>query len=85
MRKTVPAAQRIKAGLPLGTEVAHRPGTGGDNEGINLCTNDVGIVTLPNGNHLLLAIFIKGSTKDTATRERTIAQITRVLYEAWPH
>ena len=63
MRKTVPAAQRIKAGLPPGTEVAHRPGTGNDNEGINLCTNDVGIVTLPNGNHLLLAIFIKGSTE----------------------
>ena len=85
MRKTVPAAQRIKAGLPPGTEVAHRPGTGGDNEGINLCTNDVGIVTLPNGNHLLLAIFIKGSPKDTATRERTIAQITRALFDTWPH
>lgn len=85
MRKTVPAAGRIKAGLPPGTEVAHRPGSGGDNEGVNLCTNDVGIVTLPNGDHLLLAIFIKGSPKDTATRERTIAQITRALFEAWPH
>ncbi len=85
MRKTVPAAERIKAGLPPGTEVAHRPGTGGDNEGINLCTNDVGIVTLPNGNHLLLTIFIKGSPKDIATRERTIAQITRALFDAWPH
>ena len=85
MRKTVPAAQRIKAGLPAGTELAHRPGTGGDNEGINLCTNDVGIVTLPNGNHLLLAIFIKGSPKDTAARERTIAQITRALFDAWPN
>jgi beta-lactamase class A len=83
MRKTVPAAARIKAGLPAGIPLAHRPGTGGDNEGINLCTNDTGIATLPNGNHLLVAVFIKGSDKDLATRERTISQITRALYDAW--
>jgi beta-lactamase class A len=85
MRKTVPAAARIKAGLPAGTVLAHRPGTGGDNEGVNLCTNDVGIATLPNGNHLLIAVFIKGSNKDLATREQSIAQITRALSDAWSH
>jgi len=83
MRKTVPGAARIKAGLPPGTLVAHRPGTGNDNEGVNLCTNDAGIVTLPNGNHLLLAVFIKGSAKDLATRENSLSQIARVLYDAW--
>jgi beta-lactamase class A len=83
MSKTVPAAARIKAGLPAGTIVAHRPGTGGDNEAVNLCTDDVGIVTLPRGGHLLLAVFIKGSNKDLAAREQTIAQITHVLSEAW--
>jgi len=71
--------------LPAGTVVAHRPGTGNDNEGVNLCTNDVGIATLPNGSHLLIAVFIKGSNRDIAAREQTIARITRVLYEAWPH
>jgi beta-lactamase class A len=84
LRKTTPGAARIKAGLPAGTVLAHRPGTGGDNEGVNLCTNDVGIVTLPGGGHLLLAVFIKGSNKDLATREQTIAQITRVLYDRLP-
>jgi len=83
MQKTVPGAARIRAGLPPGTLVAHRPGTGGDNEGVNLCTNDVGIVTLPNGHHLLLTIFIKGSNEDLDTRERTISQITNLLYDTW--
>lgn len=78
MQKTVPAAGRIKAGVPAGTVVAHRPGTGGDNEGINLCTNDVAII----GNHLLLAIFLKGSTQDEAARDQTIAQIARAIYGA---
>jgi beta-lactamase class A len=85
MRKTVPAAARIKAGLPSGTAVAHRPGTGGDNEGVNLCTNDIGIATLPNGNHLLLCVFLKGSNKDLAAREQTIAQITKTIFDAWTH
>jgi beta-lactamase class A len=83
MQKTNPAAARIKAGLPTGTVLAHRPGSGSDNEGVNLCTNDVGIVTLPNGSHLLLAVFIKGSNRDAATREQSIAQITRALFDAW--
>jgi beta-lactamase class A len=80
MRRTIPAAARIKAGLPPGTVVAHRPGTGSDNEGVNLCTNDVGIVTLPGGGHLLIAVFLKGSNKELAARERAIADITRALY-----
>lgn len=83
LRRTGPGAERIKAGLPKGMVVAHRPGTGGDNEGVNLCTNDIGIATLANGSHLLLAVFIKGSNKDLAAREQTIAQIAHALYEAW--
>jgi beta-lactamase class A len=83
MRKAVPGAARMKAGLPAETSVAHRPGTGFDNEGVNLCTNDVGVVTLPNGNHLLVAVFLKGSNRDIATREQTIAKITRALFDAW--
>ena len=83
MRRTIPGAARIKAGLPAGTRVAHRPGSGGNNEGITLCTNDVGIVELPGGDRMLVAIFLKGSNQDTAAQERTIAEITRAIYSAW--
>src|SRR5438552_967966 len=40
---------RIKALLPRGALVAHKTGTGGDAGGVNCCTNDAGLVTLPDG------------------------------------
>jgi beta-lactamase class A len=85
MRRAVPAAGRIKAGLPQGTVVAHRPGSGGENEGVTLCTNDVGIVELPGGRRMLVAIFLKGSNQNEASRERTIADITGAIFDSWTH
>jgi len=77
---------RIKGLLPTDVPVAHRPGTGGDNGGVNACTNDVGIVTLRNGaGHLVIAIFLKGSHRSLAVREDAIAHIARGAYEAWSH
>jgi len=44
--------------------------------------NDVGIVELPdNGGHVVVAVFVKESSKDAATQERTIAQIARAAYD----
>jgi beta-lactamase class A len=83
MRRTVPASARIKAGLPSATAVAHRPGSGGENEGVTLCTNDVGIVELPRGGRMIVVIFVKGSNKDLAVQERSIAEITRAIFTAW--
>ena len=62
--------------LPDGTSLAHKTGT------IGGTTNDVGIVTLPeNAGHVAIAVFIKGSDKESAARERTIAQIARSVYD----
>ncbi len=82
MTRMVPGAARIKGLLPPGTPVAHRTGTGGDFEGISSATNDVGIITTPTG-HIAMAVFIKGSRRDLATRERTIANIAKALYDEW--
>lgn len=67
---------RIKGLLPEGTPVAHKTGT------LNGISDDVGIVTLPNGDHLALAIFERG-IQSSATREHNIAEIARVLYDAF--
>ena len=51
---------------------------------LSACTNDVGIVTLPGGRgHLAVAVFVRGSDRDLATRERAIAQIARAAYDHW--
>nr|BCX01065.1 MAG: beta-lactamase [Bacteroidota bacterium] len=67
---------RLKGLLPAGTPVAHKTGT------IGGTLNDVGILTLPDGaGHVAIAVFIKSSDRDTASRERAIAEIARAVYD----
>lgn len=48
----------MKAGLPQGTELAHRTGISGTNENnLRAAMNDIGIVKLPNGKHLIISIY----------------------------
>ncbi|QJU56504.1 class A beta-lactamase [Sphingomonas sp. AP4-R1] len=65
---------RIRGLLPAGTRVAHKTGT------MNGITDDVGIVTLPNGHDLAVAIFETGSGGSRA-HDRKIAQLSRILYD----
>ncbi len=68
---------RLKGLLPPGTNVMHKTGT----LGIGVA-NDVGIVQLPeNAGNVVVAVFVKESSKDAAAQERTIAQITRAVYD----
>ena len=67
---------RLKGMLPAGTTVAHKTGT------IGGTTNDVGIVYLPeNRGHVVTVVFVADSEVDIPTRERTIAQIARSVYD----
>ena len=74
---------RLKGMLSPGTVVAHKTGTGGTQNGITSATNDVGIITLPNGSHVAIAVFVGDSTADLATREAVIAKIARAVFEKW--
>jgi beta-lactamase class A len=75
--------KRLKGLLPKGTVVAHKTGTSGTRDGVTAATNDVGIITLPNGRHLAVAIFVSDSPADEATRERVIAEIAKALWDEW--
>jgi beta-lactamase class A len=75
MSRTSTGKTRIRGALPPGTPVAHKTGT------VPGITNDVGVVTLPDGNHLVLSIFIKGSPAPLEQREQAIAQITRTVFD----
>ena len=76
-------AGRIVAGLPKETVVARKTGTGGTRDGITSATNDVGIITLPNGDHIAIAVFVGDSKADLATREGVIAKITKAVWDKW--
>ena len=84
MSRTRSGKDRIPGDLPPGTPVAHRTGSGGDLGNRNVCTNDVGIVTLPgNRGHLAIAVLIRGSDRDLPVREKAIARIARAAYDHW--
>lgn len=73
---------RLKGDLPAGTAVAHKAGTSDVDEGIARATNDIGLITLPDGRRLAIAVFITDSKADEVTREKVIARIARAAYEA---
>jgi beta-lactamase class A len=77
-------AGRLPAGLPPGTRLAHKTGTGGTwREGTN-AVNDAGIVTLPGGGgHVALVVFVENVRGPVADAERAIARITREVFEHW--
>jgi beta-lactamase class A len=81
MTNTPTGMNRIKGELPPGTPVAHKTGTSGTKDGITAATNDIGIVTLPDGRQLAVAIFIRDSKADLKTRESVIARIARAAYD----
>ncbi len=80
MTDTTTGPQRIKGLLPNGTSVAHKTGTSQTRNGVTAATNDVGLVSLPLGRGLLVAIFVSDSPADTAVREGVIAKIASALY-----
>lgn len=85
MMESTPGPKRIKGLLPPGTIVAHKTGTSGMDSGITRATNDVGLVTLPDGRHLAIAVFVADSPADTDTREEVIAKIARAAWDRFAH
>lgn len=73
---------RIKAGLPAATVLMHKTGTSGMREGMAAATNDIGLIELPDGRRLALAVFVTDSQADDTTREAVIARIAKAAYSA---
>jgi beta-lactamase class A len=76
-------ANRIKGLLPAGTQVAHKTGTGGSRDGVTSATNDVGIITLPSGKHVAIAVLVGDARADEKTREAVIAQAAKAAWDTW--
>jgi beta-lactamase class A len=74
--------RRIRALLPPGTVVADKTGTSGTARNFTSATNDVGLITLPDGRKLALAVMVADSAAPAAVREHVIAQISQTIYAA---
>jgi beta-lactamase class A len=81
MTVTLTGPKRIRGLLPEGTEVAHKTGTSNTDRGLSRATNDIGIVTLPDGRHLAIAVFVSDSRAGVDVREGVIAKIARAAWD----
>lgn len=74
LTRTTTGPHRMKAGLPAGATLAHKTGT------MPGTTNDAGVITTADGQHIAIAIFAKASKRDkTEEAEKDIAAITRAV------
>jgi beta-lactamase class A len=78
-----PGAKRIKGLLPAGTVVAHKTGTSATVNGVTSATNDIGIITLPDGRQLAIAVFVSDTRANLNTREEVIARIANAAFKCW--
>jgi beta-lactamase class A len=77
MSRVLTGDRRLRAGVPAGTPVADKTGTGPST------TNDVGIITLPGDRgHLALAVLLDGSKLSAEKQEDIIAEVARAAYDA---
>lgn len=81
MVETRTGSQRIRALLPREVQVADKTGTSGTERGIAAATNDIGLIQLPSGKHLAVAVFVSDSPADEDVREAVIAQIARAAWD----
>ncbi len=75
-------AKRLKAGLPQNWSIAHKTGTGEDVLGVGVATNDVGIISSPQGKRIAIAVMIPGSKAPLEERERLMAKVVALVVEA---
>jgi beta-lactamase class A len=80
MRRSTVGKKRLRGDLPPGTIVADKTGTGD----MGAATNDVGLITLPNGKgHLAMAVFISDSRLTAEVQEKLIAEMARAAFDAF--
>jgi beta-lactamase class A len=68
-------AARLKGLLPPGTHVAHKTGS------LNGTGNDVGVVALPDGSAMAIAVFVMKDSRGHQSRDRIMAEAARAAYD----
>jgi beta-lactamase class A len=77
MQDAATGQKRIKGDLPPGTIVMHKTGSSGTRDGVTFATNDIGLITLPDGRRLAIAIFVSDSKAGDDARDAVIARIAK--------
>jgi beta-lactamase class A len=82
MSDTTRGSSKIRGQLPKGTPVAHKTGYSGVNsDGITTATNNIGIVTLPDGKRFAIAVFVTRTREPESINESIIASLARASWD----
>ncbi len=74
---------RLPGLLPKGTPVARKTGTGGTSAGVTVAINDVGVMRLPNGDDVAIAVLVGEPRGPISRAEKLIARVARTVFDAW--
>jgi beta-lactamase class A len=83
MKATVTGRDRLKAGTPKGWDLGHKTGTGRTWQGITSATNDVGVLTAPDGGQVVVAVFVAESKRSNEQRAAIIANVAKLVTSAY--
>ena len=67
---------RLKAGVPERWDISHKTGTSGTWKGETAATNDVGVLTAPDGTRVAISAFVADSFSNDEVRDKLIAKIS---------
>jgi beta-lactamase class A len=79
MAETVTFPNRLKAGAPKDWTVRHKTGTGPENGGVRSSANDVGVLSAPDGQNLVVAVFVTRSHDQLKDDAALMAEIARLV------
>lgn len=82
MLTTSTGVKKLIEQLPKNTPVARKTGSSGKNDaGLTGAENEIAIVTLPNGKHYAIAVFVSNSMESEETNCKMISDISKVVYD----
>lgn len=83
MVETVTFPDRLKAGVSGAWTLGHKTGTSSAWRGVTAATNDVGVLTAPDGTHVAIVVFIGDSRAPAPARAAVMADITRATIASY--
>ena len=82
MLSTSTGLNKLVEQLPKNTPVARKTGASGKNDaGLTGAENEIAIVTLPNGKHYAIALFLSNSTESDAVNCKIISDISKAVWD----
>ncbi|HAO09089.1 MAG TPA: hypothetical protein DCQ50_19390 [Chryseobacterium sp.] len=82
MLSTSTGTNKLIEQLPKDTPIARKTGSSGkNNAGLTGAENEIAIITLPNGKHYAIAVFVSNSTETAEVNCRMISDISKTIWD----